>query len=136
MTVLASHGVRQIALAEFHDLTALKQKLGYWERRELAEIYRELQRLGRAHNPFLWGVEGSLSALRIFEELGFLRCLGGTEPWLIEFLSPVGKIDLRRSLRYYCAEKRWEKALILQRRWTETPLRALREEWMDMDKER
>ncbi|KLU58725.1 single-stranded-DNA-specific exonuclease RecJ [Peptococcaceae bacterium CEB3] len=134
LTVLASYGVRQIALAEFHDLAALKRELGYWERGELADIYRELQRLGREHNPFLWGGEGSLSALRIFEELGFLRCLGGTEPWLVEFLSPTGKIDLRRSLRYYCAEKRWEKVLILQRRWTETSLWALRQEWMDKER--
>ncbi|MHB1653397.1 MAG: single-stranded-DNA-specific exonuclease RecJ [Desulfitobacteriaceae bacterium] len=113
---LETMGQVAATFAEFQPNMDACQDIGYWERDELARIYRELQALAKTSNPFIWGTskkesQGLENAVRIFEELGFLRCLGGTNPWQIELLPIQGKLDLELSLRYRSTRKRWEKCM-------------------------
>ncbi len=74
-----------------------------WEREKLVEMYRALRSLAAAANPFAWPAlpsqEWEVQAIKIFEELGLIRCLGGTNPWQLELLPVSGKLDLESSLR-------------------------------------
>lgn len=74
-----------------------------WKREKLVEMYRALRSLAAAANPFAWSAlprqEWEVQAIKIFEELGLIRCLGGTNPWQLELLPVSGKLDLESSLR-------------------------------------
>lgn len=74
-----------------------------WTREMMVEMYRRLRSLAAAGNPFFWkvlpGREWEVEAVKIFEEIGLIRCLGGTNPWLLELLPVQGKLDLEKSLR-------------------------------------
>ncbi len=74
-------------------------------REELIQIYREL--LGRAKivNPFPFECDSKITgskriALKIFEELGLIRCLGGTGEMVLEWIPARRKLELESSLRY------------------------------------
>jgi single-stranded-DNA-specific exonuclease len=47
--------------------------------------------------------------IQIFEELGLLKCLGGTEKLVLEWIPAVKKLDLEASLRYRAAMRRREE---------------------------
>lgn len=75
------------------------------EREALAQLYRLLQAQAKTENPFLWDVqEEQRQALQIFEELGFIRCLGGSGRIMLELLPVKGKLSLESSLRYRCSK--------------------------------
>lgn len=74
-----------------------------WDRQDLAAMYRKIRALAEVANPFSWqalpGQTWELEAIKVFEEMGFLRCLGGINPWHLELLPVEGKVDLESSLR-------------------------------------
>lgn len=81
------------------------QRLELLKREELIKIYRMLQQKSKESNPFYWSedVEDPLRvrlALKIFEELGLIRCLGGTKKIAFEWIPAEKKLDLDSSLRY------------------------------------
>ncbi len=119
-TVL-SLGVQKIALAEF-ELTSeleLQRRCGYLSREELIRNYRIFLNLAKQENPFCWtpleNERNMLEALKIFEELGFVRCLGGATTFVLELLPSDQKLDLGFSLRYASAKRYWERTSQFQK---------------------
>lgn len=121
-------GVPKIALAEVHvPEEKLRQATGFLMRDELIGIYRELQEQARKSNPFLKPLPDNTSrqALKIFEELGLIRCLGGTEVAALELL-PVGqKMDLDSSLYYTISKRGWQELQELRMYISEFPIDQL-----------
>ncbi|MFZ3371928.1 MAG: single-stranded-DNA-specific exonuclease RecJ [Desulfitobacteriaceae bacterium] len=112
-TVL-SLGVQQIALAEFELTTeqVLQRRCGYLSREELIQDYRFFLNLAKHQNPFFWtplkNEQNTLEALKIFEELGFVRYMGGATTFVLELLPSDQKLNLECSLRYASAKRYWE----------------------------
>jgi single-stranded-DNA-specific exonuclease len=73
------------------------------ERKTLVETYKAIRKAAGKNKRIFWLPETDrelqLEILKIFEELGFLRWLGGTGPFLLELI-PKDKTDLQRSLRF------------------------------------
>ena len=99
--------------------TDLRRMCGYLTRDQLIEVYRGLQKQAKETNPFSLALPAGDSsdykqALKIFEELGFIRCLGGSETLTLELVPVKGKLDLNGSLRFRFSKERFERALNLQ----------------------
>ncbi|GAB6155317.1 single-stranded-DNA-specific exonuclease RecJ [Desulfosporosinus burensis] len=114
-------GVFRIALAGFQspDEEKVRQRCRFIAREELINLYRELLAKSKTGNPFHWEFDAKVSqngklALKIFEELGLLRILGGTDKLAIEWIPAQSKLDLETSLRFRFAKERLEKALKFQ----------------------
>jgi len=129
-TVL-SLGVQKIALAEF-ELTSeleLQRRCGYLSREELIQNYRVLLNLAKHENPFYWtpleNEQNTLEALKIFEELGFVRYLGGSTTVALELIPADQKLDLESSLRYASARRYWERTSQYQKDLLCTPWKEL-----------
>lgn len=114
-------GVQKIALAEFEPVTETKlQKTCFFlSRQELIQKYKIFLNRAKAENPFCWvpltDDPSALEALKIFEELGLVRCLGSSDMFMIEFLPANQKIDLELSLRYAGSKRYWERVNLFQK---------------------
>jgi single-stranded-DNA-specific exonuclease len=111
-------GVHRIALAGFQSVQEerVRQRCGYLAREELIQIYRDLLVKAKIVNPFHFGCDSKISsferiALKIFEELGLIRCLGGTDVIALEWVPVQSKLDLDSSLRYRNSKERVDRAL-------------------------
>ncbi|SPF52117.1 Single-stranded-DNA-specific exonuclease RecJ [Candidatus Desulfosporosinus infrequens] len=136
-------GIYRIALAGFQTVheERLRQRCGCLAREELIRIYRELLTQAKEVNPFRWGSDPKITrngrtALKIFEELGLIRCLGGTdtEEISIEWVPVQNKLDLDSSLRYRHAKAWLDRAKTFQRELLETTLDKNGLKWIKMDR--
>jgi len=77
-------------------------------RARLVEVYRELRQLAAVRNPFTLETSDPAlrEALKIFEEIGLIRCLGGTDRLVLELLPVRRKLNLEASLRYRTGQRR------------------------------
>lgn len=123
---IRDQGIERVIFAQSQvdDLT-LRQRCGYVSREDLVEIYRVLYDFAKVKNPFYWDIgEGSFlharSALQIFEELGLLRILGGSECVWLEWIPAKSKLDLESSLRFRIAKRRWEDCICFGKEYQET----------------
>lgn len=114
-------GVFRVALAGFQAPLEerVRERCCYISREELVQLYRELLAKSSTANPFRWGAGLKISgqekaALKIFEELGLIRCLGGTDEIVLEWIPAQGKLELHSSLRYRLAKERLDRALKFQ----------------------
>ncbi|MHB8125148.1 MAG: single-stranded-DNA-specific exonuclease RecJ [Desulfitobacteriaceae bacterium] len=118
---MLSLGVQKIALAEF-KLTLeleLQRRCDYLSREELIQNYRLFLNLAKHQNPFNWtpleNEQNTLEALKIFEELGFVCCLGSSNSFALELLPSDKKMDLEFSLRYASSKRYWERTSQFQK---------------------
>ncbi len=116
-------GIHRLAMAGHQDLQEerVRKKCGYLIRDELIRFYRELKNKASESNPFYVRLDskddqGFRSALKIFEELGLIRCLGGSEKIALEWIPAQSKLDLDISLRYRYSKERFERALNFQKK--------------------
>jgi single-stranded-DNA-specific exonuclease len=114
-------GVHRIALAGFQSVQEerVRQRCGALVREELIQIYRALLVKAKIVNPFHLGRDLKISsfervALKIFEELGLIRCLGGTDEIALKWVPAQCKLDLDSSLRYRNSKARVDRALKFQ----------------------
>ncbi|MCB8818018.1 single-stranded-DNA-specific exonuclease RecJ [Desulfosporosinus shakirovi] len=114
-------GIFRIALAGFQAPLEerVRQRCCYIAREELVQLYRELLAESSRANPFRRGTDLKISAkekvgLKVFEELGLIRCLGGTDEIVLEWIPAQSKLDLESSLRYRLARERLDRALKFQ----------------------
>jgi len=114
-------GIFRIALAGFHSPLEelVHQRCFYISREELILLYRDLLAKSKSANPFHWGANLKITnkektGLKIFEELGLIRCLGGTDEIVLEWIPAQSKLDLNSSLRYRFARERLDRALKFQ----------------------
>lgn len=114
-------GVNRIALAEFQSVQKerVRERCGSLAREELVQIYRDLLVKAKQVNPFHYGGDSKISrleriALKIFEELGLIRYLGGTDEIALEWVPAQKKLDLDSSLRYRNSKERVDRALKFQ----------------------
>ncbi len=114
-------GIHRIALAGFRsaDEEKVRKRCGSIAREELIQIYRDLLAKAKLMNPFLLGRDSKISsseriALKIFEELGLIRCVGGTNELALEWIPAQSKLDLDSSLRYRNSRERVTRALKFQ----------------------
>ncbi|HWQ88817.1 MAG TPA: single-stranded-DNA-specific exonuclease RecJ, partial [Desulfitobacteriaceae bacterium] len=120
-------GVQKIALAEFEIVTETElAKSGFsLSRQELIQKYRLFLNIAKEENPFCWKPSAAdpdaLEALKIFEELGLVRCLGSSDLFTIEFLPSNQKIDLELSLRYAGSKRYWERMKMFQKNLIANP---------------
>lgn len=111
----------RIAFAGFQspDEERVRQRCRFIAREDLIDLYRKLLAKSKTANPFIWEADsenpekGKL-ALKIFEELGLFRCLGGTDKIALEWIPVQCKLDLDTSLRYRVTKERLKKALNMQ----------------------
>ncbi|EGW40381.1 single-stranded-DNA-specific exonuclease RecJ [Desulfosporosinus sp. OT] len=122
-------GVYRIAFAGFHTVheERVRQRCGSLAREELIQIYRDLSTQAKKGNPFRFGSDSKITgnrqiALKIFEELGLIRCLGGTDEFALEWIPAQSKLDLDTSLRYRNAKEWLGRAIKFQRKLLEVPL--------------
>ncbi len=115
-------GVYRIALAGFESPLEerVRERCESLGREELVQIYRVLSAKSKEGNPFHFGGDPKISrmerrALKIFEELGLIRCLGGTEEVVLAWVPTQRKLDLESSLRYRSGKERFERAGKFQR---------------------
>ena len=115
-------GIYRIALAGFQsiDEERVRQRCGSIDREELIRIYRHLLTKAKEGNPFRLGFDAKITpngrtALKIFEELGLIRCLGGTDEIALEWVPAQSKLDLNASLRYRNAREWLNRAKTFQR---------------------
>ncbi|MDR3586512.1 MAG: single-stranded-DNA-specific exonuclease RecJ [Desulfosporosinus sp.] len=134
-------GITRIALAGFQTIheERIRQRCGFVAREELIGIYRALLSQAKEGNPFRWGSDPKITrngqiALKIFEELGLIRCLGGTSTNEIslEWVPAQSKLDLDSSLRYRNAKKWLDRAKTFQRELLETVLDKNGLDWKDV----
>ncbi len=111
-------GIFRIALAGFQsvDEERIRQRSGYLTREELIQIYRDLLTKAKVVNPFRFGSDSKITrneriALGIFEELGLIRCLGGTDEIVLAWVPAENKLDLDSSLRYRNSFDRFNRSL-------------------------
>lgn len=116
-------GIVRIALAGFqtHPEEKVHRRCCYISREELIGYYRDLQVKSRQGNPFSWELisdtaDRAKEALKIFEELGLILCLGGIDEIQLEWIPAKKRLDLDSSLRYRFARGCIEKALKFQQR--------------------
>jgi single-stranded-DNA-specific exonuclease len=107
------------------DLT-LKERSGYLSREDLVQMYRVLYDLAKKNNPFYWNLEEApirqaRNGIKIFEELGLLKNLGGTEKIALEWIPAEIKLDLESSLRFRTAKYRWENLQRFRKEYHEKP---------------
>jgi single-stranded-DNA-specific exonuclease len=120
LELIAGLGIRKIALAEFEALpeAELQKQCFFLSRQELIRRYRIFLNLAEKENPFLWMPSAydphALETLKIFEELGLVRCLGGSDLFAVELISQNQKIDLELSLRYASAKRYWQRSRAFQ----------------------
>ncbi len=114
-------GVNRIALAGFQSVheERVRMRCGSIAREELIQIYRDLMVKAKLANPFHLGRDSTISslernALKIFEELGLVRCLGGTVEIALEWIPAQSKLDLDSSLRYRNSRECVDRALKFQ----------------------
>ncbi|WP_088186321.1 single-stranded-DNA-specific exonuclease RecJ [Desulfosporosinus sp. FKA] len=98
----------------------VRKRCRHLTREELIQFYRELRNLAQERNPFEVYLDSEMKqglriALKIFEELGLIRCLGGSEKITLELIPVNVKLDLDTSLRYRYSKQRYEQALTFQR---------------------
>lgn len=122
-------GVHRIALAGFQSVhkERVRQRCGSLAREELIQIYRALLVKAKIVNPFHFGCDSKISsferiALKIFEELGLIRCLGGTDEIALEWVPAQSKLDLDSSLHYRNSKERVDRALKFQCELLKAPL--------------
>ncbi|MDR3598974.1 MAG: single-stranded-DNA-specific exonuclease RecJ [Desulfosporosinus sp.] len=117
-------GIYRIALAGFQSVPEerVRQRCGAITREELIQIYRDLLTKVKESNPFYIGSAPKLTsnertALKIFEELGLIRCLGGTETdeIVLELVPAQSKLELGSSLRYRNAQEWLDRTISFQR---------------------
>ncbi|MDO0822841.1 single-stranded-DNA-specific exonuclease RecJ [Desulfosporosinus nitroreducens] len=114
-------GIFRIALAGFQAPLEerVRQRCCYIAREELVKLYRELLAKSSRANPFRWGTDLKILAkekvgLKVLEELGLIRCLGGTDEIVLEWIPAQSKLELESSLRYRLAKERLDRALKFQ----------------------
>ncbi|HBV88973.1 MAG TPA: single-stranded-DNA-specific exonuclease RecJ [Desulfosporosinus sp.] len=119
-------GIFRIALAGFQlPLEEMvHQRCFFISREKLVQFYRDLLAESKKANPFHWVADLKLqgrekTALKIFEELGLIRCLGGTDKVVLEWIPAQKKLELDSSLRYRLARVRFEKTIEFQRQLIE-----------------
>jgi single-stranded-DNA-specific exonuclease len=132
-------GIYRIALAGFQsvDEERVRQRCGFLEREELIRIYRQLLTKVKEGNPFRLGSDPKITpngrtALKIFEELGLIRCLGGTDEIALEWVPAQSKLDLNSSLRYRNAKEWLNRAKMFQRELLEKPWDELGFKWKEV----
>lgn len=115
-------GIRKIALAgKEEDRELLRRRCGFLTRKELEAAYLYLRDLARKSNPFFWlrhfkdlkaglGEKEWQDALKLFEELGLIRCLSGYETLIFQWIPAVHKLDLEQALHYKAARKIFDRA--------------------------
>lgn len=114
-------GIYRIALAGFQSPLEerVRQRCKSLVREELVRIFRVLSSKSKEGNPFRFGGDPEIShkeriALKIFEELGLIRCLGGTDEIVLEWVPTQRKLNLESSLRFRSGKERFERALKFQ----------------------
>ena len=119
-------GIYRIALAGFQSVheERVRQRCGALVREELIRIYRDLLAKAKEGNPLRYGSDPKITrngriALKIFEELGLIRCLGGTDEIALEWVPAQSKLDLDSSLRYRNAKEWLERAKTFQHKLLE-----------------
>jgi len=122
-------GIYRIALAEFQNVPEerTRQRCGSLTREELIQIYRELSIIAKVSNPFRYGSDPKITrkvrvALEVFEELGLIRCLGGTDEIALAWVPAESKLDLESSLRYRNANHRLDRSLKFQDELVHVPM--------------
>lgn len=115
-------GINRIALADFRSPPEEKVRMRCQslKREDLITIYRQLAVKAKEGSPFNFGDKPRISlqervALKVFEELGLIRCIGGTEVVVLEWIPAQHKLNLESSLRFRSAQERFERALKFQR---------------------
>ncbi|TGE34162.1 single-stranded-DNA-specific exonuclease RecJ [Desulfosporosinus sp. Sb-LF] len=110
-------GINRIALAGFQSVNEerIRLRCGSLTREELIRIYRDLLAKAKEGNPFHYRFNPEISsnvrvAFKIFEELGLIRCQGGTEEISLEWVPAQSKLDLDSSLRYRFANDWFNRA--------------------------
>lgn len=114
---LQSRGIQGLIFAQsrvHEDL--LKERTGYLSREDLVQMYRVLYDLAIKNNPFSWCF-GDIpqwqvqTGLKIFEELGLVRCLRQMRNTIgLEWIPATKKLDLESALRFRAAKRHWEEA--------------------------
>ena len=110
-------GSYRIALAGFQTPLEerVRQRCESLVREELVRIFRVLSEKSKENNPFRFRGDPEISrkeriAFKIFEELGLIRCLGGTDEIVLEWVPTQRKLDLESSLRFRNGKERFERA--------------------------
>jgi len=131
LTYFRERKIQRVALAQSQvdDLT-LSERSGYLSREDLVQMYRVLYDLAKKKNPFYWNVEESSlrhlrEGIKIFEEIGLVKSLGGTGKIALEWIPAVKKLDLEASLRYCAAKGRWENLRGFRKEYQEKPWQEL-----------
>lgn len=137
---LLSLGIRKIALGgEKDDEGLLRKRCRFFSRDELAGAYRYLQTLVKQDSliwakpsagqsgPCAFSADEWLDILKIFEDLGLIHYLGGSESMAFRWIRAERKLDLEQSLRYRTAEKRFIQAREFQELLKEKPLKSFKE---------
>lgn len=120
-------GIRRVAYAQSQvEDTVLSERAGYLSREDLVQMYRVLYDLAKKKNPFYWNLEESTlrhscEGIKIFEELGLVKSLGGTRKIALEWIPALNKLDLTASLRYRAARLRWEDLRRFRKEYQEKP---------------
>jgi len=125
-------GIFRIALAGFESPLEerVRQRCCFISRDELVQLYRELQTKSKTANPFIWGGNQKVSqaqkaALKIFEELGFIQCLGGSDEFFLKWIPAKNKLELDSSSRYRLTKERFDEALKFHKELLNTVLKVL-----------
>lgn len=120
-------GIQRVAFAQsWVEDSTLRERLGYLSREDLVQMYRVLYDLAKKKNPFYWNLEESpfrqgRDGLKIFEELGLVKNLGGSGKIALDWIPAVKKLDLEASLRYRTAKRRWEDLRYFGKEYQERP---------------
>lgn len=116
-------GIYRLAVVGYQEVyeESVRKQCGYLTREELIRFYRELKNKSLESNPFYVKIDSKdnhdfKSALKVFEELGLIRCLGGGEKIALQWIPAQGKLELDTSIRYRYSKERFEKAADFQRR--------------------
>ncbi|AFM42360.1 exonuclease RecJ [Desulfosporosinus acidiphilus SJ4] len=118
----AGLGISQLALLGSREVQEekIRKQCNYLTREELIQVYRELRNLASERSPFEVRLTSEKeqdwrTALKVFEELGLVRCLGGCAKVSLELVPVEGKLELEASVRYRYSKRRYEQALNFQK---------------------
>ncbi len=120
-------GIRRVAYAQSQvEDSILSERAGYLSREDLVQMYRVLYDFAKKKNPFYWNLEESTlghecEGIKIFEELGLIKSLGGTRKIALEWIPALKKLDLTASLRYRTAKLCWEDLRRFRKEYQEKP---------------
>ncbi|MDA8229635.1 MAG: single-stranded-DNA-specific exonuclease RecJ [Desulfitobacterium hafniense] len=108
---IQGHRINKLTLAETVKNVGLEEICGYISREELIKTYQLLREQAKKSNTFYWTPSGKKDcrSLKIFEELGIIRCLGGTERVALEWQRLDRKLDLDCSLTFRTSRILFEK---------------------------